>query len=450
MSIFKQIASSFKKPSKATQPTEIDLQGASTHGLCNIWGKNDLETSVMTTNKNWLDRYHNMIENDSLVRAFASTLQLLISSMKFSLKCDDDNEEYREIAEQMFLDWGKGDFNEFCRQYVSTFLMGFSLFEMVLRRGETGYELDDMVFHPQVYLLAKWSDFETLQGFESRFGREPILLSRCLYAQGIGNFNYNVYGQSLMRSAYIHYRNKIEIMGSEMYHVKANLEGIPIIHLDTKADNWKKVWTDIQYSLQNIKKGIGTALMLPSATFEDNDNKPSNVRKNDIRLMSVEGSKFIDTNELIKREDNAIARALMAEFLVMVGQDSGSYALSKETTSMFKLIVEGIAQHLCDTFTHQVMKPLWVLNGQPFEYLPELTYDSVDLTLDGMATFINALSGAGIVLTQSQEDYLFEYGGLPKPEAEERLKLQEDALMMNPMIGTPKPLLDDELADDAE
>jgi phage gp29-like protein len=166
----------------------------------------------------------------------------------------------------------------------------------------------------------------------------------------------------------------------------------------------------------------------------DAEGKPTNTRREDVHLMSVEGSKFIDTNALINREENSIARALMAGFLVMVGQDSGSYALSKDTTSMFKLLVEGIAQHLCDTFNHQVIKPLWVLNGQPFEYLPELTYDSVDLTLDGMATFINALSGAGIVLTESQEDYLFEYGGLPKPEAEERLKMQEDALMMNPMM----------------
>ena len=439
MSIFKRISDSFKRN---TKETEQKIQGASSYDYGIFWGsQNDLVSSVYATNHDWVKRYHEMINHDSLVRAFASSLQLLLSSMTFSIKCNDEDEEneeeaYKEVAEKMFLDWGQGDFNEFTRQYVSTFLMGFSVFEILLRNGETGYELEGMAFHPQIYLTAKWEDDTTLTGFDSRITEEPLDITRCLYAQGVGNFDHNVYGHSLMRSAYIHYRNKIQIMGAEMYHVKANLEGIPVVYMDTDpTTKWQEAWNALKAQLLAIKQGKGSGLMLPSATYMDNDGKPSSVRRNDIKLMSVEGSKFIDTNELIKREDNAIARALMAEFLVMVGQDSGSYALSKETTSMFKLIVEGIAQHLCDTFTHQIIKPLWLLNGQDFDHLPSLAYDSVDLSLDGMATFLQALSGAGVVLTESQEDYLFDYAGLPRPTGEERLEKESDLLMMsNPPI----------------
>ena len=439
MSIFKQIGESFKRAT--TTRTEQQVQSVSTYDYGGYWGSNDLVTEISTDNATWIKRYHEMINHDSLVRAFASSLQLLLSSMTFSIKCNDEDEEneeeaYKEVAEKMFLDWGQGDFNEFTRQYVSTFLMGFSVFEILLRNGETGYELEGMAFHPQVYLTAKWEDDTTLAGFDSRITKEPLDITRCLYAQGVGNFDHNVYGHSLMRSAYIHYRNKIQIMGAEMYHVKANLEGIPVVYMDTDpTTKWQEAWNALKAQLLAIKQGKGSGLMLPSATYMDNDGKPSSVRRNDIKLMSVEGSKFIDTNELIKREDNAIARALMAEFLVMVGQDSGSYALSKETTSMFKLIVEGIAQHLCDTFTHQIIKPLWLLNGQDFDHLPSLAYDSVDLSLDGMATFLQALSGAGVVLTESQEDYLFDYAGLPRPTGEERLEKESDLLMMsNPPI----------------
>jgi hypothetical protein len=428
-----------KKYRKQTQATPQNIQTASTYLPWGLWGTEaTTQINNPTDARGWIQRYYDMLETDTVTRAFSTVLQLLLTSLTFEIKSndEDDGDELHEIAEQMFTDWAGGDFKDFLRNYVSTFLYGFSLFELVLRKGETGYEVDDLCFHPQRYLTAKFADQYTLEGFDSLLTTDTIELSQCVYAKGIGNYNNSAYGESLLKSAYFHFKNKCFYLTKENRQVQVNLEGVPIFTFDNTGSE-EKIRKDVErLSAQAIryKSGLVDGLIIGSAPYMDAEGKPTNTRREEVHLMSVEGSKFIDTNTLINREENSIARALMAGFLVMVGQDSGSYALSKDTTSMFKLLVEGIAQHLCDTFNHQVIKPLWVLNAQPFEYLPELTYDSVDLTLDGMATFINALSGAGIVLTESQEDYLFEYGGLPKPEAEERLKMQEDALMMNPMM----------------
>jgi hypothetical protein len=428
-----------KKYRKQTQATPQNIQTASTYLPWGLWGTEaTTQINNPTDARGWIQRYYDMLETDTVTRAFSTVLQLLLTSLTFEIKSndEDDGDSFHEIAEQMFTDWAGGDFKDFLRNYVSTFLYGFSLFELVLRKGETGYEVDDLCFHPQRYLTAKFKDSYTLEGFDSLLAQDTIQLSQSVYAKGIGNFNISAYGESLLKSAYFHFKNKCFYLTKENRQVQVNLEGVPIFTFDNTGSE-EKIKKDVErLSAQAIryKSGLVDGLIIGSAPYMDAEGKPTNTRREDVHLMSVEGSKFIDTNTLIQREENSIARALMAGFLVMVGQDSGSYALSKDTTSMFKLLVEGIAQHLCDTFNHQIIKPLWVLNGQPFEYLPELTYDSVDLTLDGMATFINALSGAGIVLTESQENYLFEYGGLPKPEAEERLKMQEDALMMNPMM----------------
>jgi hypothetical protein len=444
-----------KKYRKQTQATPQNIQTASTYLPWGLWGTEaTTQINNPTDARGWIQRYYDMLETDTVTRAFSTVLQLLLTSLTFEIKSndEDDGDELHKIAEQMFTDWAGGDFKDFLRNYVSTFLYGFSLFELVLRKGETGYEVDNLNFHPQRYLTAKFADQYTLEGFDSLLTTDTIELSQCVYAKGIGNYNNSAYGESLLKSAYFHFKNKCFYLTKENRQVQVNLEGVPIFTFDNTGSE-EKIRKDVERlsaQARRYKSGLVDGLIIGSAPYMDAEGKPTNTRREDVHLMSVEGSKFIDTNALINREENSIARALMAGFLVMVGQDSGSYALSKDTTSMFKLLVEGIAQHLCDTFNHQVIKPLWVLNGQPFEYLPELTYDSVDLTLDGMATFINALSGAGIVLTESQEDYLFEYGGLPKPEAEERLKLEADALMMNPMVGTPKPPINNELADDAE
>ncbi|MFM7854067.1 MAG: hypothetical protein ACKO96_19635, partial [Flammeovirgaceae bacterium] len=96
-----------------------------------------------------------------------------------------------------------------------------------------------------------------------------------MYSQGVGNFNHNVYGHSMLKSAYIHYRNKIHVMGSEMYQVKANLEGIPVLSLDTEREGWEQVYSNVTAQLKAIKENRASGLMLPSATFKDNDGKPS-------------------------------------------------------------------------------------------------------------------------------------------------------------------------------
>lgn len=434
-----------KQRLKKGASTPQNIQTAS-HGMPFMyWGMDEATQIVSPTDgRGWIQRYSHMVDTDTITRAFVTVLQLLMISLTFEIQSseDDEGDERQEMAKCLFMQWESGDFKDFLRNYVSTMVYGFSLFELVLRKDEQGYAVDDLVFHPQKYLTAKFADQFTLEGFDSMLTQGTIPLSQCVYAVGMGNFDHNVYGQSLLRSAYFHFKNKCFYLTKENRQAQINLEGVPVFTVDNSGDaeQTKANFARIAAQAINYKNGQSYGLILGSKTYRDSDGKPSSIKCEDVRLMSVEGSKFIDTDALVRREENAIARALLAEFLVLVGQDSGSYALGKETTSMFKLLVEGMAQNLCDTFNHQVIKPLWVLNGQDLEMVPKLTYDSVDLTLDGMATFISALSGAGVTLTKSQEDYLFSYGGLPKPTVEERLEQEANLLMMqSAMTDTAEP-----------
>jgi hypothetical protein len=443
----------FKVSSKAT---EQNIQTASSSWQPYMYWGSEQTTQLNnpTDARGWIQRFDNMLETDTITRAFVMVLQLLMTTLNFHIQEtdeDEENEERIELASEMFLHWGGGDFKDFLRNYVSTFIFGFSIFEVILKKGETGYELENLVFHPQKYLTAKFKDSYTLEGFDSQLTAETIPLSQCVYAHGIGNFNHNVYGQSILKSAYFHFKNKCFYLTKENRQAQINLEGVPVFFVDNTGsdEETNKNLENAKAQALSYKNGNAYGFILGSKVQKDIDGKNSSVRAEDVKLMSVEGSKFIDTNELVKREENAIARALMAEFLVMVGQDSGSYALGKETTSMFKLLVEGIAQHLCDTFNHQIIKPLWVLNGGDIDDIPELTYDSVDLTLDGMATFINALSSAGVVLTPSQENYLFGYAGIPKPSVEEKLEQAQQALMMNPQ-GSNEPTSNEPLDEEQD
>jgi len=409
---------------KATKKIEVKEQWDTSFGiLSDPFTDADTQLLPPVSARLWVNRYHRMIEGETVTRAFATAVQLLMSQVSFRIECNDNdtNNETEALANELLFDWVSEDFQQFVKAYVSTFLYGYSVFEVVLRRSPKGYALDGLVYHPQAFLTAQFEDGH-LKGFQTTQSTEVLPMGRLLYSQGLGGFSGGVYGSSVLKAAYYHYVNKCRLLTDEAMNVRNNVSGIPKVRFDdsgTPEENRKRKEAVAQ-EMQRFRKRALNAFVFGSKPHANQNGDPTGMHKQDIELISVQGSKSIDVNTIIQREETAIARALLADFLVMVGADSGSYAMAKDKSSMFKLLVEGICSQLCHEFNHQLVKPLWLLNGQDKAYMPKLTYDSVDLSLDGMATYISALTSAGVLLNDPDtEAYLRAYGGLPEVSHED-------------------------------
>jgi hypothetical protein len=391
------------------------------------WFNPDANLLPEFTPKEWVNNFYNMLEDCHVSRAFQTLVTHVLQQVAFTMKPNENDTtgEYAEIATKMFLEWESGSFNQIMGTYVSTYLIGFSVYELQLRAGETGYELDDLIFHPQVSLDAQFQDKE-LKGFRSRLYSEDIPLSRCFYIQGKPNNSQNVYGHSMLKSVFKNYIHKNRIMGRETIQLRRTMEGVNIL----RYDNINGSPEEIARRKQSAEAFVSQAdfnrmsgIVIGSAPHSNPDGTLTTTKANDFEIASIQGGRAFDTTALIRRENEIIAQALYADFLLLGsnGTNGGSYALSREKSSTFKSWMDGIKQDFCNEFYHQIIKPLWQLNGFPFDMIPTLTSDNVDLSLDAMANYIGALANAGILVNDPKtEEYLRSYAGLPELTDAER------------------------------
>ena len=81
----------------------------------------------------------------------------------------------------------------------------------------------------------------------------------------------------------------------------------------------------------------------------------------------------------------------------MLGSGSGSYALSKSKTDLFLRSLESYINTIADVLNRQLVKPLWELNGLPYETMPKLVAgDVAPHDLKELAAYLRNLNGADI------------------------------------------------------
>jgi len=139
-------------------------------------------------------------------------------------------------------------------------------------------------------------------------------------------------------------------------------------------------------------------------------------------LLSSEGSKSFNTNEVINRWDKRIAMSVLAQFIMLGMEQVGSYSLSQHQGDAFSTAIGAWASYICDTITRYALPRLFALNPSfaGLDELPRMTHSQVGIpNLVDMARFVNAMVGA-MVLTPDVglEQHVREMADLP-PMTEE-------------------------------
>ena len=156
--------------------------------------------------------------------------------------------------------------------------------------------------------------------------------------------------------------------------------------------------------LEFITKHIKTpniGLLLDSMTYEAQDDaaRPSNVPKWDIDLMRGSATSFKENAAAIERLNRELARVLGVDQLLLGSDSTGSYALAKDKTSNFRLLVDGALQEIRETVNKDLLETLWRLNGWPSEMLPEIGIESVrDHDVEQVAAALRDMAMAGAPL----------------------------------------------------
>jgi len=221
---------------------------------------------------------------------------------------------------------------------------------------------------------------------------EKSLLFRTSVAKG------NPEGVSLLRTAYRSWYFKKRLEEFEAIGVERDLAGMPVARVPSDyleaqpGTKQHKTVEAFRKMVRGVRRDENEGLILPSAFDQDTKQQLF-----EFELMSSSGSRQFDTNSIIQRYEQRILMSVLADFILVGHQETGSYALHTDKTGIFRAALNAITKAIADTLNRHLVPRLFEINGWKLDQLPKFEPTDIDPPdLDQLAQFISATAGAGM------------------------------------------------------
>jgi hypothetical protein len=183
--------------------------------------------------------------------------------------------------------------------------------------------------------------------------------------------------------------------------------------------------------VRGVRRDENEGLMLPSDV--DPDTKAPLF---EFELMSSGGTRQFDTNGIITRYEQRILMTVLADFILVGHQDTGSYALHTDKTGIFRAALNSIATTIADTINRYAVPRLFDINGWKPRELPKFVPSQIDPPdLSELSQFISSTASAGMQWFPDPELEKFVRDAARLPEMTDetlefkRMQLQQDQAM---------------------
>jgi hypothetical protein len=363
--------------------------------------------------------YREMSMNDSMVGALLFAIDKLIREVDWKVVPCDQTEENVMAAE--FLESCRDDmshsWDDFIGEVLSMLTYGWSWHEVVYKRRLGPWQKDPKKRSKHEDGLIGWRKMpirsqETLMrwGFDDTGGVkamiqmapphyqatsipiEKSLLFRTNISKG------NPEGMSLLRTAYRSWYFKKRLEEFEAIGVERDLAGMPVakvpadfLRAQPGTDQHKTVEA-FKKMVRGVRRDENEGLVLPNQY--DPDTK---MPLFEFELMSSSGSRQFDTNSIIQRYEQRILMAVLADFILVGHEQTGSYALHTDKTGIFRASLNAITKAIADTLNRHAVPRLFEVNGWRLDQLPKFEPANIDPpNLNELASFISATAGAGM------------------------------------------------------
>jgi len=349
-------------------------------------------------NTDWRDelRVQNvekMRRTDATVKAVLNALKAPILATTWDIECED--EKIEEFIEENIFNL-KRSWLRFLRESLTFLDFGFSVFELIYEiRGGKIYLVD---LSPRIqHSIQKWRLDDGSKGVVQRirndekadettkginFGTVEIPMEK-LFVLTNDMEGDDITGQSVLRPAWKHYTYKeilykIQGIAAERYGV-----GVPVV---TMSENYGEGDKDkAEEAAKNLRSNESSYVVLPAGF--------------DMKILTPTGNPqgaAIDSG--INHHNKMILMSVLATFLGLGTDSTGSFALSKDQSSFFLKHVEDKAKYLAEEFTEQVIKRLVRYNFGDQAEVPRLVFAPLgDLDFQEMSGVMKTLVDSGLV-----------------------------------------------------
>ena len=383
--------------------------------------------------------FANILANTSIVAAGVRYYVNLIGGARWSFSPAQGQRtaQYAELLEAMLTDDPETSWARIVRRAAMYRFYGFSVQEWTAtRRGDGMLTLADVAPRAQV-TIERWDTDEKgkMRGAiqESPQTHEPIYLPRekLLYVVD-DTLEDSPEGYGLFRQLVAPAKRLSRYEQLEGFGFETDLRGIPIARAPltelaekvergdiTEADR-KRLEAPLADFVREHIKNPELGMLLDSEVVRGTDDaeRPSTTRMWDVELLQGSSTSFAENASAIERLNREIARILGVEQLLL-GSDTGSYALSKDKTHAFYLLVDGALTEIREAVEKDLVTALWRLNGWPVDMMPEIKTEAVSyIDVEQAAAALRDLAMAGAPLVPDDPAYgeMLDLLGLTRPD----------------------------------
>jgi len=413
----------------------------------------------------WPDQnkvFKEMSMNDATIGAVLFAITNTIKKVPISVK-DNGDAEGAKFLQECLSDMDK-DFNKVLDDILTFLPYGFSVLETVYKqrvgplnsnpRRRSKYKdynwgwkkfpiraqdtLDGWVFEgekvdDELTIAAKWNaDSSELAGVWQQIPEtyQRVYISRNKFLLFRNNTTKdNPESTSVLRTAYRSWYLKKNLEDIEAIGVERALVNVPVVYMpgeymsDDADDAQKAVYKAFQNLVVNLRNNSQSGAVIPGDRDETG---------NRLFELKFEGGANIagaqDVDKIIQRYDVAIMSAVLADFIKLGQNKSGSGALAGNKIKLFKAAIEDWLTSIIDVFNKEAIPRLWEMNGwEPDSTMPSLEHGSImETSLEELADYLDKLAERSLIEADDElEEELRKKANLPKKKSR-RLTKEEN------------------------
>lgn len=343
----------------------------------------------------------------------------LISKADWKFKAPKDATpqelDQARIINEMMQDMQDQTWSDFISEALSSNVFGFSVHEKVYRRrtksngskyndGLIGWKklpirnqetIEKFIFSEDGNeVIGVKQNLTTVSDLYNRYTnrtlKEVVLPRSKIMLFRAGKHKGDPFGKSPLRDAYLAWRFLTVIEEIEANGVAKDLAGLPVLKLPPQylsadaSPEQKAIRAYYENVMRNLQVNQQSALILPQA-FDSETRQPMF----NLELLSLNGSKAMDTTKIKEYYKNLILTSLFADVLVMGQTNTGSFALGQIKNSLSGNAADAMLKRITQVINDDLIRQTYELNGWDTSRMGSMDYDN--LQTDDLEAFSKAV-----------------------------------------------------------
>jgi hypothetical protein len=402
-----------------------------------------IEDSTLRNLRGWrrAEKLRTMAETDDIVGGILLAYETLGKSAPWRVERGESDEEQSDFLSSCIEDMNR-DWPDILSSAFTMLPYGFAPHEVVLKRRfghqEPNSKLPPSKFDDGMIGWHKWAlraqttiprwhfdengevkgmwqrvvntDVRRKVG-ESLIGAEVFIpIDKLLLFRTTGQKN-SPEGRSMMEAAFKQWFIKNHVQELEAIGAERDLVGYPIIYAAPGIEIWGEGAKEKAAFAQAMEIATGMRRdELMGAVFPD---------KWRVELVRSGGQQAVDLDKLINAKNRGMAISMLADFILIGHEGTGSFALRDSADNFFVRALNGILDILAGAMNRQAVPQLLRVNNFSAPH-PKIVHGDADAPdLENMLKAIKELrdSGSDVVLAEEIQRAILERARLPIPES---------------------------------